>query len=134
MDFGVERPLAFVHDMMDREAGDDRVKLAQAGKWVIEVVGYHGNGEIAGKALLGGFEHGRREVDCDGFRVRMLTFHQGQQSSISRTQVENAACGLGNKLQQRRFAFCAMRNRIGSFEIVEGVIGSGPEIDGHGRV
>src|ERR1039457_14971 len=109
--------------MMDREAGDDSIKLAQVGEWVIEVVGYHGNGSIAGKALLGGVEHRGREVNGDGFRVRMIAFYQGQQSSVSSAQIENAARGWGNELEQRRFAFRAMRNRVGSFEVVEGVIG-----------
>src|SRR5208282_1638528 len=134
VDFGVERALALVRDMMDREAGDDSVKLAEVGKRVIEVVGYHGQRGIAGKALLGGLKHGRREVNCNRFRVRMLAFHQGQQPSISGTQVENAARGLGNELEQRRFAFCAMRYGVGSSEVVEGVLGSSPEIDGHGTV
>jgi hypothetical protein len=134
VDFGIECALALVHDMMDREAGDDRIKPAEVGKGIIEVVGYDGNGRIAGKALFGGLEHGWREVDCNGFRVRMLTFHQGEQSSISRTQVENAARGLGNELEQCRFAFCAMWNGVGSVEVFEDVISAGPEIGGYGRV
>ena len=68
------------------------------------------------------------------FCIRMLAFCRRQQSSGSGTQIENAAGGLGNELEQRRFAFCAMRNGVGSFEVVERVIGSGLEIDRHGTV
>jgi hypothetical protein len=62
----------------------------------------------------------------------MLRFHQGQQPPISGTQVENAARGLRNELEQRRFAFGAMRYGVGSSEVLEGVIGFSPEIDWHG--
>lgn len=134
VDFRVECALTLVLDMMDRKAGNDSVKLAQGGEWMVEVMRHHGNGRIAGKALSGSLKHGRREVDGDRFRIRMLTLHQRQQPSISCTQIENAARGLRNELEQRRFAFRAMRNAVGSLEVVEGVIGSGPEIDGHATV
>jgi hypothetical protein len=64
----------------------------------------------------------------------MLAFHQGQQSSVSRTQIENAARTRRNELEQRRFALPAMRNGIGSFEVIKRVIGPAPEIDGHATV
>jgi hypothetical protein len=52
-------------------------------------------------------------------------------SRFTCSQVENAARGSGNELEQRRFAFRAMRNRIRAFEVVEGVIGASPEINRH---
>jgi len=39
VDFGVECTLALVHNMMDRKAGDDSIKLAQVRESVVEVVG-----------------------------------------------------------------------------------------------
>jgi len=44
------------------------------------------------------------------YRIRMFPFHQGQQSPVSGAEVENAARGAGNELQQRGFAFCAIFN------------------------
>src|SRR5208282_3270686 len=120
--------------MMDREAGDDSIELAQVGKWMIEVVGNDGNGRITGKSLCGGVEHGRRKVNGDGLGVGMLAFDQRQQSSISGAEIENAARGWGNELEQGRFALGAMLDGVGPFEVVEGVIGLSPEIDGHATV
>lgn len=87
VDFGVEDALTLMHKRMDRKARNDSIKLAQVGKRVVEVMGDYGYGGIAGKALSGGLDHSRGEVDGDRFRVRMLAFYQRQQSSVSSTQI-----------------------------------------------
>ena len=86
----VKRSLAFVHDVMNGKAGDDRIKLPERGKSLIEIVGDHVDRRIPGKPFSHSFQHRWREIDCHGFGVRVLAPDQRQQATIARTEVENA--------------------------------------------
>ena len=129
----IKRALALVYEMMNREAGHDSIKLAQSRQRLIEIVRDHSHRGISGKALGSGFQHRRREVDGHGIHCRLRSqpgLDQGEQPAIAGTKIEDAARGLRNKLQQRRFAFRPVRNGIGALQIVASVAGGSPEIDG----
>jgi len=114
VDFGVECALALMHDMMDREAGDDCIELAEKGELDVEVVGYHSDGRIAGKAFLCGLNHGGRKVERHGIDLRVLLLDEGEQAGVAGAQIEDAVRSLRDKLQQSRFAFLPMGDGIGA--------------------
>jgi len=65
VNLSIEFALPFVKQMMNREAGYDRVEPSQRWQRMVEVVRDNGNGGISGEALAGGFEHRGRKVDRD---------------------------------------------------------------------
>ncbi len=92
---GVERALALMHQMMNREAGDHRIKLAQRGQRLVEIVGDDGNGGIAAEALARSLQHGRRKIDRHGLNsvsladIREVRLNQRQQAPVARAEIEN---------------------------------------------
>jgi len=134
VNLGIERALALVHEVMNREARYDGIKCAQNWQRVVEVMDDESHGGIAAKALASGFQHGRREIDCDRVGWWKGSFHEREKTSVAGTEIEDAARALGNELKQSRFTLLAMSNRIGALEIVEGMVGLAPKINGHGKV
>ena len=136
VNFGIERPLALVHQMMNREAGDDGIELAQDVEMFeegfVQIVSHDSNGRLPGKALAGGLQHGGRKINSHGFSSDLLATNKIQQASVAGAQVKDSTSRRRNELEQRRLAFLAMANRVGTFEIVAGVVVRGPEIDGLG--
>jgi hypothetical protein len=58
--------------------------------------------------------------------------HQTQQASVTGAQIKDSARRRRNEFEQRRLAFLTVGNRIGTLEIVAGVVVRSPEIDGSG--
>src|SRR6202034_2237688 len=75
---------------------------------------------------------GGRKINRHGFRSDVLATNKIQQASVAGAQVKGSTSRRRNELEQRRLAFLAMGNRVGTFEIVAGVLVRGPEIDGLG--
>jgi hypothetical protein len=123
-----------MHEMVNREARHDGVKCAQSGQRAVEVMDDQSYRRIVTKTFASRIQHRGREIDCDRVGRRMLSFHQREKASVSRTEIEYPVRALRNELEQRRFAFLAMRNRIGPLEIIEGVVGLAPKVNGHGKV
>src|ERR1700686_1414948 len=121
-----------MHQMMDREAGDHSVELAQTGKRLVEIMCDHADGRLPGKALAGRFEHGWREVDGYTLHVRAFLPDQAQQASVARAQIQDSAYGVRYEFEQSGLAILTMGDRVGAFEIVAGMFVRGPEIDGFG--
>ncbi len=63
----VKLALSLVHQMVDRKAGNHRIKLTEHRKWVVEIVAHQGDGRVVGEAAAGGFEHRRGEINRHGF-------------------------------------------------------------------
>src|SRR5579863_1507250 len=55
---------------------------------------------------------------------------QGEEPSVAGAEVEDAARVFWNELQQSGLAFGAVRDGVGALEVVAGVVGRRPEIDG----
>ncbi len=132
VNFSVKRALALVHEMMNGEAGNDGVELAQRGQRVVEIVGDDGDGGIPGEAPTCSFEHCGRKIDGHSFHAGggQLSLSKCEQAAVAGAEIKNALCCLRNKLQKGRFSFGAMEDGIGAFEIVAGVAGRSPEVDG----
>jgi len=119
-----------VHDVMNGEAGDDGVELADTRQRLVEVVGYDGDRRIRGEAVAGGFQHGRGEVDGNGFGfaahrrifLDQICFNQGEQASVTGAEVEDAASIFWDEFQEGGFAFGAVRDGVGAFEVISGVV------------
>src|SRR5271165_4213193 len=132
----VQRALSLMDDVMNRKTGNDGVKLAEARKRVIEIVSHNGDGGVAVKTLSSGLEHGRREVNGHGLDTRMfalcqLVKNQGQQASVTGSEVENSARRGRNELQQGRLALAAVLDGVGAFQILLRVSGVVPQVDVH---
>jgi len=100
---------------------------------MIHIVFHNANASIRGEALADRFQHGRRKVDGDSVRIRMPLPDERQQASIAAAKVEDFARTGRNELKQPRFAFCAVRNLVGSFQVVVDVIAGSPQVDGATR-
>lgn len=59
-----------------------------------------------------------------------IFLNQPEQASVAGAEVENAVRVGWNNFQQGCFAFGAVRDGIGAFEVVAGVVWRRPEIDG----
>ena len=59
-----------------------------------------------------------------------ILLNQREQAAIAGAEVEDAVRVFGNKFQQCGFAFGAVRDGIGALEVIAGVVGGRPEIDG----
>ena len=85
---------------------------------------------IAAKPLSCGVNHGGREVQCNGFRVRMPLSNESQKAAISGAQVQNPARTRVNKFQQSRLSFAPVRDAVRAFEVVTNVLARSPKVDG----
>jgi hypothetical protein len=124
-DFGVEGFFAFVGAVMDREAGDDGVELAERRKRFVEVVVDDGDFRVVAESRAGGFEHGWREIEGDGFGLRAIDAQEGEKATVPGSEVENTTSVARNEIYQNAFALDAVRNFVGAREVFEGVFGCG---------
>ena len=113
-DFSIQRALAIVRKMMNREAGDDGVEVAEIRKRIIEVVRNHRYTRIRRKLVLQFGEHDGREIDRDEPRVRACRLYEIEQASSATSEIENTRWIFRKTLEQGGFAFDPVRNGIGS--------------------
>jgi len=126
-DFSVQGALAVVHQMMNREAGDDSIERAELRQSLIHVMGDDLHTRVTGKTLSRLFEHRRREIQCHSLRLRMRSAHQCQQSAIPCTKVENTPRHRRHELEQRCLAFSAVANQVGAFQVTPDVLARTPK-------
>lgn len=114
----VERALAFVRDVMDREAGDDRVERApRLGQWLIEIVRDDADGGVGDEPLAQPFEHRLGKVGRDRLHVRLRQLDERQQAPVAAPQVEHPCHRVGQTGEQFAFPLRPMRNRVGARQI-----------------
>jgi len=87
VDFGVEFLFAFVGAVVDGEAGDDGVELAEGGKGMFEIVVDDRNLRIVLEAGAGGLEHGGGEIERDTFGLGAIEAEEGQESSVAGAEI-----------------------------------------------
>ena len=75
------------------------------------------------EAIAQALQHGGRKVHRDGFRIGMRELHEPQQASVAAAEVEKSADARRQSIQQSRFPFGAMRDRVGAAEIIQRVFG-----------
>lgn len=131
-DFGIKRALPLVHQMVNGEAGDDRVEFAQRRQRVIKIVGHNRDRGIRREALASGLEHSRGKVDGNRFHLGQgiasaladqCRLHTSEQPAVAGAQIEHPLRGGGKEFEKRGFALAAVRNGIGPFQVIAGVLG-----------
>ena len=122
-DFSVEFAFACMDQVMDCEAGDDRIECPKFGKRFAKVMFDNLDAWIGREAVMQTVEHRRGEVERDGFGVGAIGKNKGEQAAIAAAEVEDAIRGRWNKLQQGTLAFRAVWDRVRPGEIVECVFG-----------
>ncbi len=110
-------------EVMDCEAGDDRIECPKFGKRLAKVVFDNLDARIGREAMMQTVEHRRREVERDGFGVRTVGKNKGEQATVAAAKVEDAVRGWRNTFKQGPLAFRAVGDRIRPGEIVECVFG-----------
>jgi len=53
-----------------------------------------------------------------------------QQSPVPSAQIKNPPCARRNEFQQRRFAVGAVRDAVGTLQVIVDVLARSPQIDG----
>jgi hypothetical protein len=123
--------------MMNGKAGDHSIESAQGRQRLVHIVSDDANRRFPGEALPNRFQHGWRKVDghCLGVRVfapYQFLSNQSQQASVASAKIKDPPRVRRDELKQRRFPLAAMRNGVGSFQIVARMVGRSPQIDGLG--
>jgi len=121
--FGIERPFARVYQMVNGETRNNCIKPTHVGQRLVQIMSDDVDSLVARKTMGSGFQHSRREVERDRLHVRMLAFDQSQQAAIAGAKIEHSPGRGGNKFKQRRLAFAAMRNRIGTAYVIARMLG-----------
>jgi len=129
--FGIERALAFMNEMVNSEARNHGIEVAELGKRILQIVANDGDGAIIGKALASSFQHGRREIDGHRLCFGAIQFDQGKQTSVARAEIENARRRRWDKFQKSRFALDPVRDRVCAAQVAQRMFGRSPKIDAH---
>ena len=109
--------------MMDGEAGYDGVEPPERGKRKLEVMVDDGNVGVVTEAFARRIEHWRREIERDTLGLRAVNAEESKQAAIAGAEVEDAADGSRDELEQDGFAFDAMGNFVREREVFERVFG-----------
>ena len=109
---GVEGALALVFQVVDREAGDDRVEGAEVGQGRGHVVPEELDPLVAREALSRGREHRLREVEADPNARRPVNAEQGEQAPVPRPQVEDAPRRGRHMVEEDSLALGSVREGV----------------------
>ncbi len=124
----IQRLFPFMDQMMNCEARDDSIKRSKRRQRSIHIVIHNSNESIGGKPFPHGVQHGRRKVDGDRFCIGMMLANQRQQPAVASPQIEDSPGLRRNKLQQGRLPFTAVRDLVGSLEIVVDMFTGSPKV------
>lgn len=80
---------------------------------MVEIVRHNTNRTIFGEAPSHPFQHGRREINADSFRVRIAPLDQSEETAVASSKVKKTGDLGRQSFQKRRFCFGAVRDRIG---------------------
>ena len=117
--------------MMDRERRHNGVEGApRVGQWIIEVVLDHLDLVDIVKSLVRRFEHLGREVGCHCGDVWMHLADDADDVPVPGPEVEHAPNGCREELEHGVVTLVAVRDVAPALQVVAGVRGIGPEIDG----
>ena len=133
-DLGVQRALAVVLEVVDRHRGDHRVEASHCRHRRGHVVLDQLDPLIAGEAVACGVEHDVGEVEPDPAKVRPITHEQGQEATIARPEVEDAAHFARHVVEQDALALSSAREFVGSAEVSIDVLSGGPFLGVHGSI
>ena len=125
----VESSLSLIGAVVNGEARHDRVKAAEVGQRMVEIVFNDPHFVVAGESFARGLEHGGRKIETNALRRRPVNPQQCQQPAVSSAEIKNAYGILRNELQQHSLPFGAMWNPIGAGEILQRVLGGGVLIE-----
>ncbi len=112
-DLAIQRLLAPVVDVMDREARDHHVEHTEIRQWLVEIVLDDGDVAFALEAFAGPFEHRGREVQANPGDPGPRRANQGEQPAVAGADVEHTPGCFGQQLEQQLFAFGAVRDAVG---------------------
>src|SRR5580693_351311 len=124
----VKASLSLVPQVMDGKARHDSVELAKFGKRRRQVVLDDASLRVSTTDFAQDVEHRRGKIDRYGFCVRTRCLHQAEQPPAAATEIEKSIEALWQKFEQRAFALAAMRNLIGTLQIVFGMFRVGPQV------
>jgi hypothetical protein len=121
-DLRVQLPLPPVLQMVDGEAGDDRVERPERRQRPVEVVLDDLGSAPRLEACVQPLEHDGGKLDRDPASVRPGAQDEIEQAPIAGPEVEDATDGGRNLLEQRALSSGAVRDAIGALEICAGVV------------
>jgi cytochrome P450 len=131
----VERALALMLEMVDREGRDHGVETADVWQRQAEVVAHQLDAPVAGETLAGRAEHQLGEVHAHRVHPRALALKQCEQSPVAGAEVEDAADVERHLFEQDRLPFGPMRKLIGPIEIAAYfALVERPLLAGHRRI
>src|ERR1700740_1020240 len=89
----IQRPLALVHEVMDGEARDYRLELAQLRQRIIQIMGDDLHRQISVKSLPDRFQHSWRKIYRHGLTLPVrppgeFGSDQCQQPTVAGAQIE----------------------------------------------
>ena len=119
-DLAVERALTVGNEVVDREAGDDEIELAEVGRQrVVEIVAPDLDPSTPAN-------RSRARSSISSWKSRptpaapgRAAKHEREHVAVAGTEVEHPLDALGDHLEHRRVAVGAMRDRIPLRQIVE---------------
>ena len=132
----VQRLLALVDAVMDREARDDEVEAAQRRQWTVQVVLDDLDTVVTGEPLAGEPEHLGREVDAHRLDVRVHAAHQTERVAVAGAEVEDATGRGREQLGQHREPLHAVREVVAFTQVPLRPCRLAPQVDGraHGPI
>src|SRR5580658_3683770 len=125
----IESTFSLVRQVMNCKTRHHKVKLPHRRQFVFKIVGDNADAGLRSKQITRSLQHRWRKVQPDKLRARKCRFHQRKEPSSATAQVKNASCLSGHKLEKGGLTLDAVRNRVRSPEIVQGMFSGGPKID-----